>query len=361
MSKKLYYDKKPLLALKAEYNIVMGERSNGKTYAALETGIEDFLKGKGIMVYVRRYADEIKPAYMKMLFEPFDVEKMSKKKYNRISYRGQLFEIGNYDYEKNKWISKEPFCYTVSINTWENAKGADRGMCANIVFDEFMTRRFYITNEFALFQNVVSSFIRDRGNARIWLIGNTVNFYSPYFEEFELDNIKEMQPGELNCYEFDNGTKIAVEYCASIGEEKSSAKYFNFNVKKPNMITTGKWEIPDYPHYIKSIDFIREVKCRYYILFDDEILCINLVTKPNEVFLYVHQQTKEIDLNNCLTFSTDYSGNPLHCTTFKQGTTDAHIILTRLISLGRIFFSTNKVGEVFNNYYKWQQKQSIIR
>ena len=356
-----YYDKKPLLALEAEYNIIMGERSNGKTYAALETGIEDFLSGKGFITYVRRYSDEIKPAYMKMLFAPFDIEKMSKKKYNKISFRGQQFDIGLYDEEKRKWLTRETLCYTVAINTWENAKGADRGKCANVVFDEFMTRRFYLTNEFTLFQNVISSFIRDRGDARIWLIGNTVNFYSPYFDEFELENVKEMKPGDLNCYTFDNGTKIAVEYCQSVGEEKNSAKYFNFNSKKPNMITTGKWEIPDYPHYIKSIDFIREVKCRFYIIFDNNTLCLNIVSKPNEVFVYVHEQTKEIDLDKCLTFSTEYSGDPRHCTTFRQGTTNVHKILNNLISMGRLFFSSNKVGEMFNNYYKWQQKYSIVK
>lgn len=356
-----YFNKKPILALGAEYNIIYGERSNGKTYAALETGLEDFFNGLGFLVYVRRYADEVQPAYMKTLFSPFDIEKMSNGKYNHISYRGKQFDIGTYDFEKGKWKQKEVLCYTVSLNTWENAKGADRGLCANIILDEFMTRRFYLTNEFTLFQNVISSFIRDRGNARIWLIGNSVNFYSPYFEEFDLTGIKEMKPGDLNCYTYDNGTKIAVQYTESVGEDKASAKFFNFNKDKPNMITTGKWEIPDYPHYTKSIDFIREVKGRFFVVFDSDVLCLNLVVKKNEVFIYVHMQTKEVDLENELVYSTTPSGNPLHCTTFRQGTTNAHKILNNLLSLGRIFYSTNKTGEIFNNYYKWQQKQSIVK
>ena len=37
-TKKKYYDIKPLLKLEAEYNIIMGERSNGKTYSVLNTG-----------------------------------------------------------------------------------------------------------------------------------------------------------------------------------------------------------------------------------------------------------------------------------------------------------------------------------
>lgn len=355
--KNKYYDISSLMELNAEYNIIMGERSNGKTYSVLKIMIENFLKNGTYGAYIRRYADEILPANIKALFQPFDIEKLSKGKYNKIQYRGRLFEIGKYDDEKDKWISKEPFCFCASLNTWENAKGPDRGTVDIILFDEFLTRRFYLTNEFLSFQNVLSSFIRDRENAKIFLVGNTVSFYSPYFEEFGLENIKEMKPGSLSCFTFQNGTKIAVEYCESVGETKGSAKFFNFNPTKANMITTGKWEIPDYPHYAGSIDFVREVRLRFYIKFDNDIICGCIVQKKERVFIYFHEQTKDInDIEHELIYSTDISDNPYHCVTFAQGETDAHKIINRLIKTNRVFFSTNKIGEIFTNYKKWQQK-----
>lgn len=356
-----YYDIKPLLDLDAEYNIIMGERSNGKTYAVCKLIIENFLKTGTFGVYIRRYADEILPSNLKTLFNPFDIDKLSKGKHNKIAYRGKMFEIGQYDFEKDKWIHKEPLCFTAALNTWENAKGPDRGVVGIILFDEFLTRRYYLTNEFLSFQNVLSSFIRDRENVRIYMVGNTVSFYSPYFEEFGLENIKEMKPGELNCYSFQNGTKIAVDYCESVGEEKASAKFFNFNSTKANMITTGKWEIPDYPHYGKSIDFIREVLFRFYIKFDNDIICGNIVQKKTSVFIYFHAQTKELeDEENLFIYSKEPSDNPRHCTYFRQGELEVQQLILGLIGHSRIFFSTNHVGEIFNNYYKWQQKYTLI-
>ena len=361
--KNQYYDIKPLLKLEAEYNIIMGERSNGKTYSVLNTMIEHFLKTGEFGVYIRRYADEILPSNIKGLFNPFDIEKMSKGKYNHIGYRGKQFDIGTYDYEKDKWIKKEPFCFCAALNTWESAKGPDRGVVGIILFDEFLTRRYYLTNEFLSFQNVLSSFLRDRGNAKVFMVGNTVSFYSPYFEEFGLENIKDMKVGDVACFTFDNGTKIAVEYCESVGETKDSAKFFNFNSEKANMITTGKWEIPNYPHYGKSIDFIRDVICRMYISFDNEVICCCVVRKRDEIFLYFHMQTKDIDYDKEIVFSTAPDGNPKHYTSFASLSfrmSNLALLFNSLLKANKMFFSTNKVGEIFNNYFKWQLRYSIL-
>ena len=358
-----YYNIKPLLELNAEYNIIMGERSNGKTYSVLNLMLDNFIKTGHTGAYIRRYADEITPPNMKFLFEPFSelIEKKSKGKYNRITYRGRQFNIGLYDSEKGKLINQEPLCFVAALNTWENSKGADRGEVDIILFDEFLTRRTYLVNEFTAFQNALSSFIRDRGNCKIFMVGNTVSFYSPYFNELGLEDIKDMKPGELNCFTFENGAKIAVDYCSSVGEEKASAKFFNFNSSKANMITTGKWEIPDYPHYIKSIDFRRDVKFRFFVMFDNYILCGCLVVKKEEVFLYFHEQTKKRDYTEeDFIYSKEQSPNPRHCVTFRQGILDVQKMINALIAQNRMFFSDNRIGEMFNNYYKWQQGYNIM-
>ena len=168
-----------------------------------------------------------------------------------------------------------------------------------------------------------------------------------------------MEPGSLSCFTFQNGTKIAVDYCESVGETKGSAKFFNFNPTKANMITTGKWEIPDYPHYAGTIDFVRDVLFRFYIKFDNDVICGCIIQKRERVFIYFHSQTKEIEDENAFIFSTELNDDPRKCVTFAQGETDAHKLINRLIRTQRVFFSTNKVGEIFNNYKKWQQKYSL--
>ena len=41
--KQKYYDLNPILKLDADYNIIFGERSNGKTYAVLKYMIEQYV------------------------------------------------------------------------------------------------------------------------------------------------------------------------------------------------------------------------------------------------------------------------------------------------------------------------------
>ena len=43
----------------ATYNVIFGERSNGKTYAALKQGVTDYYKNGGQMAYVRRWKEDI--------------------------------------------------------------------------------------------------------------------------------------------------------------------------------------------------------------------------------------------------------------------------------------------------------------
>jgi len=39
-----FYDLKAILIKNADYNVIFGERSNGKTYAALKYGLENYIK-----------------------------------------------------------------------------------------------------------------------------------------------------------------------------------------------------------------------------------------------------------------------------------------------------------------------------
>ena len=39
-----FYDLKAILSKNADYNVIFGERSNGKTYAALKYGLENYIK-----------------------------------------------------------------------------------------------------------------------------------------------------------------------------------------------------------------------------------------------------------------------------------------------------------------------------
>jgi hypothetical protein len=71
-------------------------------------------------------------------------------------------------------------------------KGQDRGEVSIILFDEFLIREQYLRDEFVDFMNVVSSLIRDRDGAIIYMLANSVSKYSPYWKEFGITGIESM-------------------------------------------------------------------------------------------------------------------------------------------------------------------------
>ena len=60
MAKKHYYDISSMLATKAQYMILLGQRSNGKSYQAKMTVLTNAYKNKRKFVYLRRWKEDIK-------------------------------------------------------------------------------------------------------------------------------------------------------------------------------------------------------------------------------------------------------------------------------------------------------------
>lgn len=104
----------------------------------------------------------------------------------------------------------------------EHDKSTSYPNITTIVFDEFLTRGSYLKDEFILFTNVCSTIIRQRNDVKIFMLGNTVNKYSPYFSEMGLSNIKNQKQGTIDIYRYgDSDLIVAVEYCASTQSGKN--------------------------------------------------------------------------------------------------------------------------------------------
>ena len=65
-----FYDIKRLIKEypNAYYYVVFGERSNGKTYSALNYCLERYAKSGEQFAYVRRYGEDIRPKNLSNLF-----------------------------------------------------------------------------------------------------------------------------------------------------------------------------------------------------------------------------------------------------------------------------------------------------
>lgn len=356
----LYYNIEPIDNTNATYRMIVGQRSNGKTYSVGKHIVEDYFDEGKIGAYIRRYEESITPKNISKLFNPHLplIWELSEHKWNAVFYRSKEFHFCFIDKDGNI-ISKDDtaFCITAAINTAEQTKGEDRGEVHTIVFDEFMTRSGYLTNEFVRFMNLLSTLIRDRDNAVIYMLGNTVNRYCPYFTEMGLKHIDQLPKGEIAIYSY--GTSdltVAVELCDEVEATKQTAsKYFAFDNPQLKMITRGEWEIQIYPRPPYRIQE-EDIVLKFYIQFAEQLLAgeiihSNLKQYCNDAFIFIHPQTKDIQLDdNTVVYVNDFSSCRMHVRYLKDQPTAAHKLICDLIQRKAVCFSDNECGEVFRNW-----------
>ena len=361
----LYYNIALIDATGAIYRLILGQRSNGKTYSVCKHIVEDYFNEGKRGAYIRRYEESITPKNLQSLFNPHLqlIWELSEHKWNSIFYRAKEFHLCAIDSE-GKIIAKDDtaFCITAAINTSENTKGEDRGEVHTIVFDEFMTRSGYLNNEFVRFMNLLSTLIRDRENVVVYMLANTVNKYCPYFAEMGLKNIDKLAQGEIAVYTYGSSDlTVAVELCDEVQATKQTAsKYFAFDNPQLQMITRGAWEFQIYPRAPYKI-LPEDIVLKFYIQFAEQLLACEVVHSTlkqycNDVFIFVHPQTKDISIDDStIMYVSDFSSCRMHVRFLKDQPTEGHKIIYSLIQRKAVCFSDNDTGEVFRNWLQEMQ------
>lgn len=351
---------------KAYYYVVYGERSNGKTYSALKYALERWAKNGEEFAYVRRWAEDIRPKYMKSLFSGIVkngvVSQLTGGKWDGISYGSAAFYLTHTDEKGNVWKSDNPIGYAFDINSMEHTKSIGFPKVTTVIFDEFISRSAYIPNEFILFTNVLSTIIRERDNVKIMMLGNTVNKSCPYFSEMGLKHVKEQKQDTIDVYHYaDSGLEVVCEYTESAKAKggKPSDVYFAFDNPELKMITSGSWEIAVYPHLTEGYNK-KDVVLDFFIEFEGELLHGEIVSSNSGPFIFIHEKTTPIqDEDNDLIYTDrpDRRWNHKMCLT-KQRDKYSMFIMQALRE-NKIFYSTNEIGEVVRNYVLWSDSFSI--
>lgn len=365
MAKIKYYDVKSVLTRipDAHYYMILGERSNGKTYSILNYCLERYLLYNEEFVYIRRFDEDIKYSRGSLIFKALIdnkvIEKLSKGKWNDIYYYAKKWYMKKTDFKnpKNSIVSDTPFAYAISLSSEEHDKSTSYPRVKNIFFEEF-TSRNYITDEFILFQNALSTIIRLRDDIKIFMAGNTINKYSPYFSEMGLSNIKTMKSGATEVYNYgDSGLKVVVDFSNMPNKDKKSNIYFAFNNPKLSMIRGdgGIWEIDIYPHLTREMKYKpKDIIYKYFVVWDNDILQCDIVRLNDTAFTFVHAKTTPIKEDNTnIVYSTEHNFKP----NYKRKITKAHTrkeeIILWFFKNEKVFYQSNEIGEIMRNYIAW--------
>lgn len=352
----------------AYYYMAFGERSNGKTYSALDYALERYFNHHEQFAYIRRFGEDVRRKNLQTLLSAHvdngRVNQLSAGTYSLVDYTSGKFIAYSYEEDSGKIIRDiNPMGYAFDLNSMEHHKSTSYPRVTTIIFDEFLSRQGYLANEFVLFMNTLSTIIRDRTNVKIFMIGNTVNKFCPYFQEMGLTHIKDQKPGTVDIYHYaDTNLKVVVEYCDPMAKKggKASDLYFAFDNPQLKMITSGSWEIAIYPHLPNKYR-PKDVMATFFVLFDGILLHADIVITNTEYYMFVHPKTTPIkDEEKDIVYTNIPDGRWNYRIGFYQRD-ELSCLIMKLISENRVFYSDNETGEVLRNYIIWSRQYNAAK
>lgn len=355
--KQKFYNLKAILSKGATYNVIFGERSNGKTYSVLKYGIKKFLETGKQTAIIRRWQDDFTGKRGVTMYDAIvsnqEVEKLSGGVWTGVYYYGSRWYLCRYEDDK-RVINEKPLAYGFSISSMEHDKSTSYPDITTILFDEFLTRTMYLPDEFILFMNVISTIVRHRTDATIFMLGNTVNRYCPYFKEMGLTHIKDMKRGDIDVYKYGKSNlTVAVEYTMPNKRGKESDLYFAFDNPKLSMITGGAWEIDIYPHCPVKYK-PDEILFTYFIEFSGDLLQCEIILHNDLYFTFIHRKTTELkNTDKDIIYSPEYSAKPNYKRKITNPVTPLEKRIAEHFIKDKVFYSDNEVGEIVRNYLIW--------
>ncbi len=373
MSKSEFYDISNLLKTNAHYMMMIGTRSRGKSFQVKETALKDYCDGRGGLAILRRWDTDIKAGLIRDYFADMVVNasgvnlvyKYSNGKYDNIKYRAGEWFLYIHDNENNSDVEDpQPFAKAFAVNQAEHYKTMVLQDYSNIFFEEFISRKGYIINEFTEFTGLLSTIIRLRDNVRIFMAGNTINKSCPYFREMGLTKIDKMKPGDIDIYRYgDSALRVAVEMTDIASKAKPSDVYFAFDNPRLTMITgkKGVWEIAIYPHCPSEYDR-KDVLLTYFVKWERNILQCEIVCLPNMVFTFVHPKTTPLrDESHDLIYQPEFDARSNFRRKIGQIVTAEEKQIEWFYDNDKVFFSDNETGEIMRNYLLWCGKDGGIK
>ena len=372
MSKIPYYKIDRIKNEDANINIIIGERSNGKSYQVKhECAIYPFMESykkldKDKLLYdayknldrfflLRRLEAEITNVFIESYFKDVDIYKITNQEYDCIDiYRREIY-FAKWNEEKRRKVRGIKIGYVGALSTEQNYAGGSYLDVKNIIMEEFMSRSIYLPQEPTKLMNFYSTIDRKRGIVKLWLVGNTISKVCPYYTDWHLfDVLKKMKQGDLASIKLPTGdvddsgnpiyVKVAIEYCKSTG---ASSYVIGDHA---SMLNRGAWQTDPQPKLPKSI---KEYKLLYRIGFEynnfkfiGEFLK-DLVTHDFVWFIYPYE--KEFNKNIKIIFTDQVKVSNRYQNNIYNLTID-NPNLRELFSTfreGNIFYCNDEVGTDF--------------
>lgn len=390
---KRYLEVEPILKKypKCRYYFLLAARGTGKTYPVIKKSIMDYLDGKGVFAYIRRYKESLSSTAMTDLIGVHSnwISEYTNGKWNKIIYYRKRFYLELWgENENGEYVKLErnpqPIGGCWSLTTWETDKGpdfgADKGGISNIILDEaFSKAGQYLKDEWSTFQNVISSLIRDRWekDTKIWMLANPVSKWAnPYTRNMGIAKKLVEEPGTTQLdYRDDKGNitmSMLFVHIAAITDEKGNVveidenrtniynRFFAFpnSRGKSKSITHGFWEMDD-SNKLPSGIYSESTKNRtVYLKWQEELLAIDIMkhdyTNTYYLFLYPTNEIRK----NCYYITLDMVMDK-YAIIGLTGSHPIYQLLNQIYKSGQVYYSDDSTADAFHGFRLEARKRTI--
>lgn len=350
LAKNGYYSLKDIKKERCQYNIILGERSPGKSYAVKEEALRNAWKsGRPSIALIRRYEEDIKNDGITEYFDDNnmnqgasgDVLKITDGQYDTVEcFRGVLY-FSNRDPETGRLLHGQPCGKVFALSCDERYKSRQYPYITDVIYEEFVTTKLYLRNEPRRLQHLVSTILRKR-EGHVWMVANSISRVCPYFYEWQLNGIPQMQAGTIDRYRIDD-TDIAVEMSPS---RKEKSKMFFGQAAKS--IQGGQWECDEFPKLpdpYDSYDLLYEMYVKVAAFSSFRFKLELLIDDDANMVIFVSPYNKEI-LQSIPTLTDEFSADRFS-RRFLDRSNPAEQTIAYLYQQNKICYASNLCGADF--------------
>ena len=344
-----FYRLDAILRHKAQYNLIYGERSNGKSYAVKEYCLKRFRDYGEEFVVIRRLKSDVTKALNDLYFSDAPIEDIFDGKYNCIYTQSGRVYLAFLD-EDGKRKNPTLCGYVRALSEAQRYSSGAYNNVKNIVLEEFISLDGrYLPNEIMLFRHIISTIARKR-DVNVFMIANTISRLSPYFREFGVKNIERQALGTIDDYEIQNDdgstVKIACEYCANT--KTRSKMFFGSDAKMTN---EGKWLTNEYPHI--TLDMLEQsIELFIFIVeYNDTKFCCRVMQNNETSAVYLYVTPKTTAIKDYTTVYTNKTTDNPYCRRGLYPRTARERDILSLID-DRCYYSDNLTGTEFTETVK---------
>ena len=270
-----HFDASTVQSYGALTNLILSDRSDGKTFNVKSKGFARWLKNKSQFVYLRRWKSEIVPEMYTTFYDEV-IQAVENKTYTcPIKDEKELVEqILNYEFNGTKtavYVRKkgdknwDTLCYILPLTMTAKKKSVlSVKRITHIEYDEFVPLDGrYVKSEMNVLMEFYKSVDRDRDKTVLDLYGNRVDNFNPFFDFFNIH--LGIQKERIKIYK--NGTVAVQIYVNAEHREERLKSRFNA------MVSNTAYE--DYNNggtlFTDIVKTSNTNGCHYFLSFKTEV------------------------------------------------------------------------------------------